>query len=105
MTEGVFLPLIKDEFGDRESSDNYRPIMSSSVFLKLTEFAIKNKIEKYLLTDERQFGFKRESSTHLACLMLKETVLTHMKKGGKPLGCFIDISKAFDKVINFYKFI
>ena len=102
MTEGVFLPLIKDEFGDRESSDNYRPIMSSSVFLKLTEFAIKSKIEKYLLTDERQFGFKKESSTHLACLMLKETVLAHMKKSGNPLGCFIDISKAFDKV-NFYK--
>ena len=29
---GVLIPLVKDEFGDVESSSNYRPIISSSIF-------------------------------------------------------------------------
>ena len=98
ITKGIILPLIKDEFGDKESADNYRPIISSSVFLKILELSIKTKIEDNLTTNERQFGFKSGSSTKLAYLMFKEVSLTHIKNEGKLFAAFIDISKAFDKV-------
>ena len=32
MLRGVVIPVIKDKFGDISMIDNYRPIMSSSVF-------------------------------------------------------------------------
>ena len=98
MVNGVLSPLIKDRFGDHESSNNYRPIISSSIFLKIFEYAIKMKIEHLLTTDERQFGFKRESSTQLAGLTLKEVAHKYLQQGSSVFAGFLDISKAFDKV-------
>jgi hypothetical protein len=77
LVKGVLLPLTKDIHGDRESSNNYRPIISSSVFLKTLEYAIKFKIEHLLCTNERQFGFKSHSSTQYATLVLKEVINTY----------------------------
>ena len=45
MLHGVITPIVKDPLKDIESSDNYRPVMSSSVFLKLLEYCILYKIE------------------------------------------------------------
>ena len=41
LLKGVILPLVKDQFGDKENIDNYRPIMASRVFLKTLEYCIK----------------------------------------------------------------
>jgi hypothetical protein len=51
-----------------------------------------------LRTNERQFGFKNDSSTHFAFLTVKEVVQYYTKNGSNVHVSFLDISKAFDKV-------
>ena len=96
--EGQINPLMKDVHGDIASSENYRPIMSSSVFLKLFEYCILAKINTYLNFNDHQHGFRKDHSTSTACLVLKETVLHYINSDTSVYGCFIDITKAFDSV-------
>ena len=98
MLRGVITPIIKDKFGDQSSSDNYRPVMSSSVFLKVLEYCILNKIGPYIRLNDRQHGFRANHSTSSACLVLKETILNYTNSNSDVYACFVDISKAFDSV-------
>ena len=98
MLRGVITPIIKDSLGDIRSSDNYRPVMSSSVFLKILEYCILHKIEAKIDLNDRQHGFRANHSTTSACLVLKETILNYTSSGSDVYACFVDISKAFDSV-------
>ena len=95
---GIINPVIKDIYGDISDSDNYRPVMSSSVFLKLFEYCILKKVSGYFKSNDRQHGFRTKYSTVTACLSLKETVFNYIKSNTSVYACFIDISKAFDSV-------
>ena len=84
--------------GDISSSDNYRPVMSSSIFLKLLEYCILHRIEPNIKLNDRQHGFRANHSTTSACLVLKETVSNYTRGGSDVYACFLDMSKAFDSV-------
>ena len=96
--KGVITPLVKDKLGNISSSNNYRPVMSSSVFLKLFEYCLQEKIDPYIDFNDRQHGFRKTYSTSTACLVLKETILQYANSGSDVYACFLDISKAFDSV-------
>ena len=98
MIRGVITPVIKDKFGDISSSSNYRPIMNSSVFLKLFEYCLLDRIDPYISLDDRQHGFRSNYSTSTACYTLKETTLFYTQANSNVYACFVDISKAFDSV-------
>ena len=98
MIYGIINPVIKDFYGDLTNSDNYRPVMLSSVFLKLFEYCILNKISGYFRFNDRQHGFRPKYSTSTACLSLKETVFNYINSSTSVYACFLDISKAFDSV-------
>ena len=101
LLRGVITPILKDSFGDLSSSENYRPVMSSSVLLKVLEYCIMDKIYPLVTLDDRQHGFRIGHSTASACLILKETLL-HYKNGNSDIyACFVDISKAFDSVNHY----
>ena len=102
MLRGVISPLLKDRFGDLSCSDNYRPVMSSSIFLKVFEYCILEKIEPWVIINDRQHGFRSGHSTSSACLVLKETVLNYVNSNSDVHACFVDISKAFDSVNHKY---
>ena len=70
MLKGVITPIVKDKFGNMTSSDNYRPVMSSSIFLKLFEYCILAKIDPYIQLNDRQHGFRKNYSTTTACFVL-----------------------------------
>ena len=96
--KGTINPTVKDKYGDLQSSDNYRPVMSSSVFLKLFEYCMLEKITGFISLNDRQHGFRSRYSTSTACYVLKETVLNYTRSSSNVYACFIDISKAFDSV-------
>lgn len=96
--KGIITPIVKDKFGDLSKSDNYRPVMSSSVLLKLFEYCLLHIIEDYIVLDDRQHGFRKNYSTATACFTLKETILNFTESNSDIYTCFIDISKAFDSV-------
>ena len=98
LTDGTINPTIKDKFGDLSCSENYRPVMVSSVFLKLFEYCLLRKISPFIRLNDRQHGFRATYSTNTACLTLKETVLDYMKAKSEVFSCFIDIKKAFDSI-------
>ena len=60
---GVINPTVKDRHGDLCNSDNYRPVMLSSVFLKLLEYCILSKIKDNIKLNDRQHGFRENYST------------------------------------------
>ena len=98
MLLGVINPTVKDRHGNLGDSNNYRPVMSSSVFLKLFEYCLLEKIESFINLNDRQHGFRSQYSTGTACFVLKETVLNYTNSCSNVYSCFIDISNAFGSV-------
>ena len=106
MEEGIIIPLVKNKFEDLQSSVNYRPIINSSIMLKLLEYLLIEKLESYLCTSNNQHGFKKGFSTETAFFSLKETITDYNNKDTPVYIAFLNFSKAFDKVNHhklFYK--
>ena len=101
LLSGDINPTIKDTKGNSTESSNYRPVMQSSCILKLFEMHVLQLLEEKLHFNSRQFGFKRQTSTTDACLILKETVNKYITRGGKSFCLFVDLSKAFDNIDHF----
>ena len=80
------------------SEDNYRPIALASVVSKVAEIVIYNRISGYLDTCPNQFGFKRNHSTDQCIYVLKEIIDAYRILNGSVFTCFLDASKAFDRV-------
>ena len=98
MLEGTITPTIKDRFGYLGDSGNYRPVMSSSVFLKILEYCILFEIKPLVKLNDRQHGYREKYSTNTACFVLKEVVHEYCNRNSKVYSCFLDFSKAFDNV-------
>ena len=96
MARGEIKPVVKNKFGNINSSDNYRPVMNSPNILKIFEYCLQPKIN--FTSNSRQFGFKKGSSTLIAVTSLKETIKKYLKGQSRIYSSFVDISKAFDKV-------
>ena len=58
-------------------------------------------LDEKMTFSNRQFGFKRGTSTTDACFLLKEVINNYTKDRAKVYTAFIDLSKAFDKVDHF----
>ena len=98
--QGFIVPLIKDPQGNHADMGNYRGITISPIASKLFEHSLKIVFQDYLSTSEYQFGFKRNSSTVHALHCLKQTVNYYVDNGSRVFCCFLDASKAFDRVVH-----
>ena len=92
------VPVIKDKTGKINSKDNYRPIALASVLSKVLETIILNRIEMYISTNYNQFGFKRKHGTDMCIFALKELLSKYQGLNTTMFLCFIDSSKAFDRI-------
>ena len=102
MLSVLVVPVIKDKVGKLNSSENYRPIALASVLSKMLETVLLSRLEKYVLTTDNQFGFKKKLGTDLCIYALKEMLHGYYRQNTTMFMCFIDASKAFDR-INHYK--
>ena len=98
MIANVLVPVIKSKTGRIMSKDNYRPIALASVVSKVAEIVIYNRISVYLGTCPNRFGFKRNHSTDQCIYVLKEIIDAYRVLNGSVFTCFLDASKAFDRV-------
>ena len=99
--KGDINPIVKDANGNITESNNYRPVMQSSVILKLIEKHILMVLEEKVTFNFRQFVFLKGCSTTDACLIMKEIVQPYIENKGRAYSAFIDLSKAFDKSMSF----
>lgn len=101
----MVIPIYKKN--DPEDISNYRPISILSVFSKVTEKIVYNRIYEFLskfkILSECQHGFRTGKSTQSAAVSLTEFIYSNLDAGKKVAGLFFDLSRAFDS-INF-KFI
>jgi len=93
-------PLFKK--GSEGEVCNYRPISLLPVVSKLIEKVACDQLTHYLEANNllcgRQYGFRKKKSTKLALIDFVNDCIEAMDAGETVLGCFTDLSKAFDCV-------
>ena len=98
--EGVAAPIFKS--GDRTRETNYRLVQMNSVFQKIHDKSVGNKIYEYLedysLLDEHQHGFRKGHSCDTNLLDSWNYIVDQNEKGEGSTLAMVDYSKAFDKV-------
>lgn len=94
----VLAPVIKNKAGNINSKDNYRPIALANIMSKLAEKIILNRLEMYMDTQCNQFGFKRKHGTDQCVYVIKEIIDLYKNLNSSMFLCFLDASKAFDRV-------
>lgn len=94
------IPLYKK--GGKDIPGNYRPISLLSIFDKILEKLMFNRIYSFLVQNDilykYQFGFRKGYSTSLALVELVDTIYTHCDNRDTVIGMFFDLQKAFDTV-------
>ena len=79
-------------------SDNYRGISIFNSLSKLFDHSILLKYSKQLQSSDMQFGYKGGHSTTLCTLIYKEVINHYINNDSAVYSCFLDVSKAFDRV-------
>ena len=83
---------------DPSNSDNYRPIVLAPTLSKVFEWCLLFEFQTYFVTSPLQFGFKPGSSSDLCTGLLKNVIHKYLNNDTHVFGCFLDASKAFDRV-------
>ena len=94
------IPIYKSN--DESDPSNYRPISLLSVFNRIFEKMMYNRLkaflEKFGILHESQYGFREKRSTEHAILEIINQIQTNMDRKLYTCGIFIDLQKAFDTV-------
>jgi exonuclease III len=98
MMDSIIIPLLKDVKGDISDKENYRPIAITCISSKIVELLILQRYRSCLNTTSNQFSFKSQHSTDMCALILKETVQHFVSQSSPVYLCYVDASKAFDRI-------
>ena len=103
LKHAVIIPIHKD--GDKTDPSNYRPISLLSIFNRIFEKImydrLKQFLNKYNIFYEYQYGFLEKRSTEHAILDIVNRIQGNMDKGMFSCGVFIDLQKAFDTIDHY----
>ena len=100
----VIVPIIKNKTGDTRDKNNYRPIALVTAASKIFELCLSIILEDYLVTHDQQFGFKRKQLTDLCIFTVKCVTKYYTQENSSVFTCFLDASKAFDKINHYTLF-
>ena len=89
---------------DQRLSDSYRPIALANTLSKLFEWCILLQFNDAFISSDLQFWFKQGLSTDLCTGLNKNVIARYNSSGSHVLGCFLDASKAFDRVNHYVLF-
>ena len=95
---GTIVSIPKDNRASLITSNNYRGITLCSALSKLIDVIIIQRYNDVLITSDMQYAFKDNHSTVLCSLTLKEVITYYLNNRSEVYTCFVDASKAFDKV-------
>jgi hypothetical protein len=95
---GVLCPIIKDNKAANNDLNNIRPITLSEPLAIILEGYLLEELQAGVNIHELQFGFRKNYSTQHAIFVLRETILQKQMEKTPLYICFLDFSKAFDKI-------
>ena len=94
------IPILKSE--ERADPSNYKPISLLSVFDKLLEKLMYNRLnpffQKHNIFYKYQFGFRKNHATANALTEVINYIYKSLDEGNYVFGIYIDLKKAFDTV-------
>lgn len=100
LKRSIVVPIYKK--GVSCKLDNLRPISLLSIFSKIIETVMKDRITKYLnslhFLSSKQYGFRKGKSTEDALIIVSEYIFKCLNEDKKTTGLFVDFRKAFDLV-------
>ena len=91
----TIISIPKDMIASLCTSDNYRGILCSMLFVRCLIMYLCDDI---LYTAEMQFGFKQKHSTVVCSLIYKEVVSNYVQNGNNVYSCLLDASKACGRI-------
>ncbi len=93
-------PLFKE--GNRDDTNNYRPISVLPVVMKIFESAVNAQLRDFLvqynILVDQQSGFRAKHSTSSTLIDVTDFILNNMNDGLITGAIFLDLKKAFDTV-------
>ena len=98
LLNSTIVSIPKDSRGNLSADDNYRGIALCSSLFKLFEGILIKKQDSKLTTSDMQYAYKRNHSTTMCTMVLKDVVNQYLLKNSSVYCCFIDASKAFDRI-------
>ena len=98
MAYGEIRPVVKNANMGKHDSDNYRPVMNSSMFLKILEYCLLPILTKNLRLSNCQFGFRENTGCLPAIALVKESIDRYNNDNTDVHSVLIDLSKAFDRI-------
>jgi hypothetical protein len=101
LTSTILVCKVKDKKESITDKDNYRPIALTTTLSKTLESIILEKYSGMLDTTYHQFGYKKNHSADQCLFLFKEVVNYYNSLSTPVFACFVDASKAFDRV-NFW---
>ena len=102
--DSIIILLVKDKKGDLQSLDNYRPIAITSIMSEVFEILILDRYANNFHTTCHQFGFKANHATDQCVFVLKQILDYYKCNSSAIYVCFLDSSKAFDRVNHWLLF-
>ena len=100
----AIVPIIKNKTGDTSDKNNYWPIALITEASKIFELCLSMILEDYLFTHDQQFGFKNKHSTDFCIFTVKSVSNYYTQQRSPAYTCFLNASKAFDKINHFKLF-
>ena len=94
----VLIKPIYKKKGSVRDIDCYRPIALANCISKLFEAILRDKLYRYLFSSSNQFGYKKKSNTDTCLYVFKEIIDVYDKCDSNLYCCFLDASKAYDRI-------
>ena len=94
----VLIKPVYKKSGSINDMSSYRPIALANCFSKLFEAILRDKLLVYLNTCVNQFGYKRKTGTDFCLYTFKEIIDRYNNANSNVYCCFLDASKAYDRV-------
>ncbi len=103
-SDSIIVPVIKDKKGNVTDMDNYRPIAITSIASKTFEKLVLGRLQNVLSTNDNQFSFKSKHSSDMCIFTLKSIIDYYLMSSSPVYVCYLDASKAFDRIDYWYLF-
>ena len=97
MLEGHIRPTVSESSGNKTDSENYRPAINPSNFLKIIEYLLLPLLEKHLPVHQNQFAYRSARGCLVVITVLKESVRNWKLKSSDLHCAMVDHSKAYDR--------